>query len=288
MWLIDEMVKKPLIISCENAMLDMFSNFNVNISNAKDNITISPQTWAGGSVYNIMSSIHKDAMLPLGVVLLTIFLYYEFYQMVIDSNNGSDFNTFNFFKFLITAYIGVTLLSNSLNIVLSFFDLGKDLVDLTMGGNLVIEKANVDMKSIKDGLNNLNVIELCGLVIGLNLSKLFLNLMGLVVWALIQIRILQIYFYAATAAVPLSTFSSKEFRNVGFNYLKNLLAYALQGVLIILGFSMYRVLLQQHINEMTGGGDAGSFVLKVIALGIILIALIRQTSVIAKSVVNAT
>lgn len=286
MLLIDEMIKKPLVNSCANSMSDLFSNFNSSVLDAQKNITESPATWGGGDIYSTIQAIHKEAILPLGVVLLTIFLYWDFYNKIIENNNGGEFTTFDFFKFVITAYLGITLLKNSMNITMSFFDVGKKLV-YTATKTSIEASINLDISALKNDLQSKDIFQLIWLLIGFSISKLFFNIIGIMVWVIIQIRVFQIFFYISLSAVPLSTFTSKDFRQVGFNYLKNLLAYALQGVLIIIAFSVYQGLLKTHIETLKITATSGTFIFKVIAIGVILLALVRQSNVIAKSIVDA-
>lgn len=285
MFLIDEMIKKPLAQGCTDAMVDLFSDFNTNVWDARKNIVVTPSSYDGGTIYSTINSVHKNAILPLGVVLLTIFLYWDLYNRVIENNNGGEFTTFDFFKFVITAYLGITLLKNSMNITMSFFEIGKKLANLTTD-SVVTSNIIVDFNPIKDKLLTKGIVDLILILIGFKLTKLCFAIIGIMVWVIIQIRMFQIFFYITLSAVPLSTFASKDFRQVGFNYLKNLLAYALQGVLIILSFSIYKTMIENHIKNITVTDSLG-FIFKILAVGVILLALVRQSNVIAKSIVEA-
>ena len=64
------------------------------------------------------------------------------------------------------------------------------------------------------------------------------------------------------------------------------MAYALQGVLIILSFSIYKTMIENHIKNITVTDSLG-FIFKILAVGVILLALVRQSNVIAKSIVEA-
>ena len=101
MFLIDEMIKKPLAQGCTDAMVDLFSDFNTNVWDARKNIVVTPSSYDGGTIYSTINSVHQNAILPLGVVLLTIFLYWDLYNRVIENNNGGEFTTFDFFKFVL-------------------------------------------------------------------------------------------------------------------------------------------------------------------------------------------
>ena len=279
------MIKKPLAQGCTDAMVDLFSDFNTNVWDARKNIVVTPSSYDGGTIYSTINSVHQNAILPLGVVLLTIFLYWDLYNRVIENNNGGEFTTFDFFKFVITAYLGITLLKNSMNITMSFFEIGKKLANLTTD-SVVTSNIIVDFNPIKDKLLTKGIVDLILILIGFKLTKLCFAIIGIMVWVIIQIRMFQIFFYITLSAVPLSTFASKDFRQVGFNYLKNLLAYALQGVLIILSFSIYKTMIENHIKNITVTDSLG-FIFKILAVCVILLALVRQSNVIAKSIVEA-
>lgn len=287
MGFIEEIITAPLRKACESSMLDMLKVFNISIKNASDNVTVTPDSWGGGEIFKLINTVHKEVFLPVGIALLTIFVWYEIYQMIADTNNMADFDSSKFFKLIIVTIIGVKFLANSMDIVMGMFDVGSNIVEKVVKASNMSANATLDFKAIKDSLSKENFISLLTLLAGLKISKLVFTIMGFIVWALIQIRMIQIYFYVVLSAVPMSTFVSRELRQVGINYLKNLLAYGLQGALIVLAFSVYRVMIQQSMKAADGGINAASMIGGAIMYGVILIVLIRKSNDVAKSIVEA-
>ena len=87
---------------------------------------------------------------------------------------------------------------------------------------------------------------------------------------------------------PFATFGNKEWSNIGINYSKVILAYALQGVLIIIGFGIYSELVKSFLAEI--GGDAFDFTKSLgflIGISVVLLVSLIKSNSVAKSVLNA-
>ena len=81
------------------------------------------------------------------------------------------------------------------------------------------------------------------------IGKMIIGLFAILIWMvrmasamvvniLISIRFIQLYLMIPFAPITIPTFLSDEWRSVGIGYLKNIMVYAVQGVLIFLIVSL--------------------------------------------------
>jgi len=85
--------------------------------------------------------------------------------------------------------------------------------------------------------------ELFNLMFVTTLMNLIMTLLGVAIPIVIIKRFMEIYLYASLAALPMATFVSNEFGQVGKNYLKTIAAYTFQGLLMIVLFHLFGALV---------------------------------------------
>ena len=206
-----------------------------------------------------------------------------------ERNEAMIFYNILFFKYIFKAAIAVYLLSNTFNFVMAFFDLGTNLTSSTLGivssTSTVIQ---IESSEFIESLKELKVNELATLLI---LTWIFRGIFGALsigVYIILAIRMIEIYFYISLAPVPFSTFGNKEWSNIGINYSKVILAYALQGVLIVIGFGIYSELVKTFLSEIGGGAfDFTKSLGFLIGISVVLLVSLIKSNSVAKSVLNA-
>ena len=78
------------------------------------------------------------------------------------------------------------------------------------------------------------------LVVGLTM-----NILSICIFLVTYGRMIEIYAVTALGPIPLATLGNAEWRGVGQNYLKSLLALGFQAFLIMVVVGIYAVLIQQ-------------------------------------------
>ena len=77
------------------------------------------------------------------------------------------------------------------------------------------------------------------------LIQLTMIALNIVIFVIVYGRMIEIYAVTALGPIPLATLGNAEWRGVGQNYLKSLLALGFQAFLIMVVVGIYAVLIQQ-------------------------------------------
>lgn len=103
----------------------------------------------------------------------------------------------------------------------------------------------------------------------------------LMVWVIVILRFFQLYVMLALMPIPMASFASEEFDNIGKGYVKRVLAYAFQPAVIMIVFGVYNFLSKVTLdlvgfgNPLNVGTDVMFF--KNLILAIVFIIVLWQT-----------
>ncbi|MEG3236503.1 conjugal transfer protein TrbL [Streptococcus suis] len=187
------------------------------------------------TVWSYMTAITKGIMQPLGVAILAVVLVLEFSKMAKKIANSGGAMTFEAMAPMIVSYIMVAVvITNTTVIVEAIIAIASYVIEqvaslVTNGG------ANYDTIS---GIKGSGIVG--KMIIGFFAILIWLVRMAsiMVVNILITIRFIQLYLMIPFAPVIIPTFLSDDWRSVGIGYLKNIMVYAVQGILIFLIVSL--------------------------------------------------
>ena len=96
-------------------------------------------------------------------------------------------------------------------------------------------------------------------------------------------RMIQIYLVTSLGPIPLSTMANGEWRSMGQNYLKSLLALAFQAFLIMVCVGIYAVLIQ----SIGTGGDISGAIWRAMGYTVLLCFCLFKTGSISNAVFGA-
>ena len=126
-----------------------------------------------------------------------------------------------------------------------------------------------------------------GGLIGLWFQSLFvgltMNILSICIMLVIYGRMIQIYLVTSLGPIPLSTMANSEWRSVGQNYLKSLLALAFQAFLIMVCVGIYAVLIQ----TIGAGGDISGAIWRAMGYTVLLCFCLFKTGSMANAVFGA-
>lgn len=187
------------------------------------------------TVWSYMSAITKGVMQPLGVAILAVVLVLEFSKMAKKIANSGGAMTFEAISPMIVSYIMVAVvITNTTVIVEAILAVASHIIEGVAG---VVSHGGTTYEAIS-GLKGSGII-----------GKLIVGFFAILIWLvrlvsvmvvnlLITIRFIQLYLMIPFAPLTIPTFLSDDWRSVGIGYLKNIMVYALQGVLIFLIISL--------------------------------------------------
>lgn len=258
--------------------------FQKSVDTVQQNVSETPTEFSQTIVDNLRT-VSDTAILPVAGLILTYVFVYELYQMVIEKNKGGEYDVGEM-MFLIFKTAGmIILLTNSFDITLAVFDLGKWITDKIPASTLTIPQSVTEniLGSIPDG--EVGYALTMWLVAGVALIITFVmsGIIYLVAWS----RIVTVLLYVSVAPIPYATLLNKDWiGTIGQSYVKNLLALMLQGYFMIVCLIIYSGLLEKSSSLITteGSGLYG-LMLMLVSMGIVVVTLTRTHSL-AKSVVG--
>lgn len=271
------------------SFLNMITEFfEKSVSNVRTQVSETPTEFSQSMVESLRT-ISETAILPIAGLLLTYIFCYELYQMVVEKNKGSDFETGQLLFLIIKTSAMILLLSNSFDITLAFFDLGKWITDQVPDSVLVIpdtvQQTLIASFEEEDNLNNIGYALTMWIVTGIALIITFVmsGIIYLVAWS----RIVTIMLYISVAPLPFATFLNQDWiGSIGQTYIKNLIALMLQGYFMLVCLIVYAGLLEKAVELIAIQGDGiYGLLLMIVSMGILVVSLTRTHSL-AKSVMG--
>lgn len=218
-------------ISAEN----LFEGFNVDLQSTVDLIkslsSYNPTVWT----YTYMSSITKSVMQPLGVAILSVVLILEFSKMAKKIANSGGAMTFEALAPMLISYIMVAVvITNTTVIVEAIIGIASHAIEQVAS---IVAHGGAKYDTIS-GLKGSGFI-----------GRMIVGFFALLIWLvrivsaamvnlLVSIRFIQLYLMIPFAPLTIPTFLSDEWKSIGIGYLKNIMVYAVQGVLIFLIVSL--------------------------------------------------
>lgn len=282
-WLTDwiEGLLKDGIIS---NLSGLFDTVNQKVGEVAGEVGATPQGWNAG-IFNMIRSLSETVIIPIAGAILAFVMTYELIQMVTEKNNMHDIDTFMFFKWVFKTFAAVLIVTNTWNIVMGIFDMAQQVVNQSAG--VIIGNTSIDLAAVVPSLEaQLDTMELGGLL-GLWFQSLFvgltMNVLSICIMLVIYGRMIQIYLVTSLGPIPLSTMANSEWRSMGQNYLKSLLALAFQAFLIMVCVGIYAVLIQ----SVGTGGDISGAIWRAMGYTVLLCFCLFKTGSISNAVFGA-
>lgn len=263
---IEQWLKDTIYPMIEGNLKGMFDGMNDIIIDTNDNILISPQEWGGGVLWNIIKQISTSVIVPIAVVILALIMYYEFWLVLQRKNAGWTIDIGDLVPIAFKFGIAIELSVHLYDILTGIFSIATYATTKIAGlasSSATMGSANIDaiMETIKAdetlGFGNLIFIQL-----KVSLIYLAIKIISSLILVIVYGRLFEICIYSSVAAIPLATTTLGEQNfNIGKHFLKNYIALALQGVLLVVIMAIFAKL----VGNLTVAGDIDE------ALGTILV-----------------
>ena len=222
-----------IVQNLENAL----NTWNSKLAEIWTLITQTPETFKGGTIWNVIKTIH-GGMQAIGLALLVLF-----FVVGVMKTCGSFTEVKkpeHALKLFIRFAIAKILVTYGLDLMTSIFTITQGIVSKIITiSNISGSTDTVLPTSIIDA------IEDCGFFASIPLWAVTL-IGGLVITVLSFIMIMNVYgrffklyLYTAIAPIPLSTFAGEPTQNVGKSFLKSYSAVCLEGAIIVLSCIPY-------------------------------------------------
>lgn len=281
---ITEWLKNLLVGGIISNLTGMFDSINDQVSDVAAVVGATPQGW-NASVFNMVKSLSENVIIPIAGLILTCVMTYELIQMIIERNNMAEFETFNFFKWIMKTFCAVMIVTNTWNIVMGIFEVAQTVVNNAAG--VIIADTAIDLESvitnIEDRLMEMDIGTLFGLWFQTMLISIVSWALTICIFVVVYGRMIEIYMVTSVAPIPLATMVNREAGQMGQNYLRSLFALGFQAFLIILCVAIYAVLLQ----TVAVSDDIINAIWTCVGYTVLLCFTLFKTSSLSKSVFNA-
>lgn len=276
-------VKSILTSGILSNLSDLFGQVNDQVTSVAGVVGQTPMGW-NAAIFNMIKNISDTVVLPIAGLILSFVMTLELIQIIMDKNNGHDFDLFMLYKWIFKSMFAVLIVTNTWNIVMSVFDIAQSVVQGAAG---IIAESNIDSSLLIPGLQD----QLAGMGVGELVSLWMITLLlrfsmwpiTIIIFIVVYGRMIEIYLLTSMAPIPMATMMGKELGNIGQNYLRSLVALGFQGFLIIICVAIYSVMLQ----GLVVGDDIFVSLLYYVAYTVLLCFTLLKTSALSKSIFNA-
>ncbi len=223
----------------------IFDGVNMQVDQVATDIGMSPVDFQP-AIFNLIKNLSENVITPIAGLILTFIACYELIQLVIGHNNLANFETWIFFKWVFKTFIGVVLISNTMDICMAVFDVAQYVVNQSAGvisGTTAIDVST--LLTMQSTLESMNIAELIGIFFQTSIIYVLMVLLSILIFVIVYARMIEIYLTVSLAPIPFATFANKEQSMIGQNYLRSLFALGFQGFLIMVCVGIYAVLIKQ-------------------------------------------
>ena len=203
-------------------------------------ITQSPESFKGGSIWNVIVDIH-GGLQAIGYSLLVLFFVVG--VMKTCGNFAEMKRPEIALKMFIRFILAKASIDYGLELMMALFKFVQGVISKIMVTSGI---ATVESSVLPDSI--ITAIEECGFWESVPLwavtliGSLFITVLSFIMIMTVYGRFFKIYLYTAIAPVPLSAFAGEPSSNVGKSFIKSYTAVCLEGAIIVLGciiFSLF-------------------------------------------------
>ena len=224
-----------VVQNLENAL----NTWNEKLAEIWQLITMSPQDFKGGSIWNVMLGVH-GAVTAIGIALLVLF-----FVMGVMKTCGSFAEVKRpeqALKLFIRFAIAKGVVTYGLELMMALFQIVQGVISTIMGAAGFSAPQNTILPP-----EIITAVEECGFFESIPLwavtliGSLFITVLSFVMIMTVYGRFFRMYLYTAIAPVPLATFAGEPSQSVGISFIKSYAAVCLEGAIIVLACIIFAV-----------------------------------------------
>lgn len=203
-------------------------------------VSTSPDTFKGGTIWNVIVNIH-GALQAIGLGLLVLFFVVG--VMKTCGSFAEVKKPEHALKLFIRFAIAKGVVTYGLELMMAVFKIIQGVVStiINSAGLGGATQATLPQAMI-DAINSCSFFELIPLWAVTLIGGLFVTVISFIMILSVYGRFFKLYLYTAIAPIPLSTFAGEPTQSVGKNFLKSYCSVCLEGAIIVLAcviFSLF-------------------------------------------------
>lgn len=225
-----------VVQNIENAL----ETWNSKLAEIWQLITQSPETFKGGTIWNVIVNIH-GAVQAIGLALLVLF-----FVVGVMKTCGSFVEVKkpeHALKLFIRFALAKGLITYGLELMMALFRIVQGTIDTIMNAaGFGAASRTILPDEIVTAVEDCGFFESIPLWAVTLIGGLFITVLSFVMIMTVYGRFFKLYLYTAIAPVPLSTFAGEPSQNVGKSFIKSYAAVCLEGAIIVLAcviFSLF-------------------------------------------------
>ena len=203
-------------------------------------VTQTPETFKGGSIWNVILNIH-GAVQAIGLALLVLF-----FVVGVMKTCGSITEVKkpeHAIKLFIRFAIAKIVVTYGLDLMLSLFKIVQGVISTIIQASGLGGATSTTLPQ-----EIITAVEKCGFFESIPLwavtliGGLFITVLSFIMIMTVYGRFFKLYLYTAIAPIPLSTFAGEPTQSVGKSFIKSYCAVCLEGAIIVLSciiFSLF-------------------------------------------------
>ncbi len=203
-------------------------------------LTQSPENFKGGSIWNVIVSIH-GALQAVGLALLVLF-----FVVGVMRTCGSLAETKRpetVLKLFIRFALVKGVVTYGLELMMALFKIVQGMISIIMNSaGFGTAQNTVLPDEIVTAVEDCGFFESIPLWAVTLIGGLFITVLSFLMIMTVYGRFFKLYLYTAIAPIPLSTFAGEPTQNIGKSFLKSYAAVCLEGAIIVLAcviFSLF-------------------------------------------------
>ena len=203
-------------------------------------VSTSPDTFKGGTIWNVIVNIH-GALQAIGLGLLVLFFVVG--VMKTCGSFAEVKKPEHALKLFIRFAIAKGVVTYGLELMMAVFKIIQGVVSTIMNSAGLGGATQATLpQAMIDAFNSCGFFESIPLWAVTLIGGLFVTVISFIMILSVYGRFFKLYLYTAIAPIPLSTFAGEPTQSVGKNFLKSYCSVCLEGAIIVLAcviFSLF-------------------------------------------------
>lgn len=280
---ITDWIKEMLVSGVMDNLNNIFDAVNGQVGEIATEVGTTPQNFSP-AIFAMIRNLSENVIMPIAGIILTFIACYELIQLIISYNNLANFETWFIFKWIFKTFVAVELITHTFDFTMAIFEVAQTVV--TQAGGIISGSTAVDastLATMQSTVEAMDIGPLLCLLLQTWIIQLFTLILSVVIYVIVNARMIEIYLMVSIAPIPFSTFGNRDQSMIGQNYVRSLFALGFQGFLIMVCVGIYAVLIQSAAFTT----DIVGSLWKVLGFTILLAFTLFKTGAVAKSVLHA-
>lgn len=272
-----------IIDNLENAL----NTWSEKLSEIWSLLTQDPESFRGGSIWNIIVRIH-GSLKAIGLAMLVLFFLYGVVKETTSLKDVKRPETG--IKLFLRFVIARVLVVYGMDLMTSLFRISQGIVSSIVNSVGIGSAPSAALpQEIIDAVNNASFLESIPLWAVTLLGSIFITVLSFVMILTVYGRFFKLYMYAAISPIPLSAAASESTQNIPVSFMKSYAGVCLEGAMIVLACVIFSAFAASPPTVKSGVGAVSmvwSYIGELIFNMLILVGTVRMSDRIVREMMG--